>query len=59
MPIYEFRCTQCKTEFDWLFMHSEDTEARCPKCNKSHGVNERIEMSVSTFKIDMRDVSPL
>ncbi len=59
MPIYEFKCTQCETEFDHLFMRSDDTEARCPQCNKSHGVNQRIEMSVSNFTIDMRDVSPL
>ncbi len=59
MPIYEFKCTQCGKEFDHLFIRSDDTEANCPKCNKSHGVNQRIEMSVGNFTIDMRNVSPL
>jgi len=58
MPIFEFKCHQCGHEFEALFMPS-DTEAKCPLCNHAHGREERIEMSVSNFKIDMRNVSPL
>lgn len=58
MPIYEFKCKSCGKEFEALFMTS-DTAANCPHCNKEHGKEERIEMSVGTFRIDMRNVSPL
>lgn len=58
MPIYEFECKKCKTEFDSLFMLAVDM-AECPKCGELHDKDERIEVSVSNFKIDMRNVSPL
>ena len=58
MPIYEFKCKKCETVFDFLFMPS-DLATKCPKCGETHTKEERIEMSVSNFKIDMRNVSPL
>ena len=34
MPIYEYICTQCKTEFELMRPFSEaDKPAVCPKCN--------------------------
>ena len=34
MPIYEYICTQCKTEFEMIRPFSEaDKPAVCPKCN--------------------------
>jgi putative FmdB family regulatory protein len=34
MPIYEYICTKCKTEFDLMRPFSEaDKPAVCPKCN--------------------------
>jgi rubredoxin len=68
MPIYEFECKMCGEEFDYLFMLSSKTSApgtrtyemaECPDCGELHDKDERIEMSVGHFKIDMRNVSPL
>jgi len=58
MPIYEFECKKCGEEFESLFMPS-DTAAECPSCGELYGKEERTEVSVSNFKIDMRNVSPL
>lgn len=58
MPIYEFKCKKCGTEFEFLFMPA-DLAAECPKCYTLHNKDERIEMSVGHFTIDMRNVSPL
>jgi putative FmdB family regulatory protein len=34
MPIYEYICTKCKTEFELMRPFSEaDKPAVCPKCN--------------------------
>lgn len=34
MPIYEYICTECKTEFELMRPFSEaDKTAVCPKCN--------------------------
>lgn len=34
MPIYEYHCTKCKTEFELIRPISEaDKAAACPKCN--------------------------
>lgn len=34
MPIYEYLCTKCRTEFELRRSFSEvDKPARCPKCN--------------------------
>ncbi len=68
MPIYEFKCTQCEHEFDYLFMLSSEATApgkgtyemaECPCCGALYDKDQRIEMSVGHFKIDMRNVSPL
>jgi putative FmdB family regulatory protein len=33
MPIYEYFCAQCKTEFELRLSFKEsDSQARCPKC---------------------------
>ena len=31
MPLYDYRCKHCGTEFEHLVMHSSPP-ARCPKC---------------------------
>ena len=34
MPVYEYVCTQCNTEFELIRPFSEaDKPAQCPKCN--------------------------
>jgi len=32
MPIYLYQCTECKEEFDFFHMKSDDV-AQCPKCD--------------------------
>lgn len=56
MPIFEFKCSQCGEEFDHFFLSSDETEANCPKCNKSHGLNQRVEMSVNTFHLRFKNL---
>ncbi len=34
MPIYEYLCTKCKTEFELIRPFNEaDKPPKCPKCN--------------------------
>jgi len=35
VPVYEFICDDCRTEFEELVMSSSE-EVPCPKCNGSH-----------------------
>jgi putative FmdB family regulatory protein len=46
MPIYEFRCTQCREEFEELVM-GDCSGVECPKCHT--GGVEKL-MSVCSFK---------
>jgi putative FmdB family regulatory protein len=45
MPIYSYKCMQCKKEFDLLVSLSEDAERpRCPKCRSTN-----LEKNISPF----------
>ncbi len=46
MPIYEYRCKKCETEFECLVLGS-DNDVTCPDCQ-----TERVErlMSACSFK---------
>ena len=47
MPIYEFRCLECKDLFELLVMKSsEEDELSCPHCGAQHF--ERV-MSATTY----------
>ncbi len=35
MPIYEYRCNQCKCEFETLKLSAQDPEPQCPSCCSS------------------------
>ena len=37
MPIYEYRCKGCKTEFELLQKITDEPLATCPKCGKQVG----------------------
>ncbi len=43
MPIYEFNCDQCATDFEEL-VFSSDEEVECPECN-----NTKVTRKISTF----------
>ncbi len=44
MPIYEFRCLQCSTCFEFLLIKSDDqAQMRCPECR-----SEDFERILST-----------
>ena len=33
MPIYEYRCTQCETQFEELLIsRADEADVRCPQC---------------------------
>ncbi|MDA2916204.1 zinc ribbon domain-containing protein [Nitrospinae bacterium AH_259_B05_G02_I21] len=34
MPIYEYRCLGCETQFEQLLLRATD-EARCPSCDET------------------------
>ena len=49
MPIYEYRCQECKNLFEAIFTSTEaSAEVTCPKCNSS-AVKKTI--SASSFRI--------
>jgi putative FmdB family regulatory protein len=41
MPIFEYKCNQCKKEFEKLVFAGEDETVSCPEC-KSLDVNKKI-----------------
>ncbi|HIJ78206.1 MAG: zinc ribbon domain-containing protein [Desulfobulbaceae bacterium] len=49
MPIYEFRCQECKNPFEALVTSSAAiSEVSCPKCNSK---NIKKTISAASFKI--------
>ncbi|MFO7987793.1 MAG: zinc ribbon domain-containing protein [Desulfatiglandaceae bacterium] len=48
MPIYEYKCTACNTEFETLIFGGQETVA-CPQCQ---GNNVKRLMSACGFKSD-------
>lgn len=36
MPIYEFECTSCGSQFELLRSFSETSAPHCPSCNSEH-----------------------
>ena len=49
MPIYEYRCQECKALFETIVTSAENsTEVTCPKCSSS-AVKKTI--SASSFRI--------
>ena len=45
MPIYEYRCKECREDFEQLVLPSSDAPPRCPSCGS--GEAERV-MSLSS-----------
>jgi putative FmdB family regulatory protein len=35
MPLYEYRCTSCNTEYEELVSSSDTTTPPCPNCNST------------------------
>ena len=55
MPIYEYRCNQCKREFSELFLHAgEVNKIRCKYC---HG--RSLTKLVSSFRVHQTEESRL
>ena len=47
MPLYEYRCRHCQSEFECLVLSSRDDEPECPCCKKK-GVDKL--MSAGSFR---------
>mgnify|MGYP001814648459 FL=1 len=47
MPLYEYRCTHCDSEFECLMLSPSEPEPECPCCHKE-GV-EKL-MSVGSIR---------
>ncbi len=55
MPIYEYRCNQCRKEFSELFLNAEEVDKiRCKYC---HGRN--LTKLVSSFRVHQTEESRL
>ncbi len=46
MPIYEFRCEQCGTQFEELTSSTASTQVRCHQCN-----SRRVKRLLSAFAV--------
>ena len=54
MPLYEFRCPSCGTEFELLLpMRNDGKPVRCPKCGTAA---DRL-MSRCNFKVNVYNAS--
>ncbi|MCZ6486021.1 MAG: zinc ribbon domain-containing protein [Acidobacteria bacterium] len=51
MPIFEYRCNDCKTNFEKIVL-SSSTPSECPNCNSN-----RVEKLLSTFAVGGRSTS--
>ena len=55
MPIYEYRCNQCKKEFSQLFLNQKDmNHARCKFCN-----SDDLTKLLSSFRVHQTEESRL
>ena len=55
MPIYEYRCNQCKKEFSQLFLSQKDVNhARCKFCK-----SENLTKLLSSFRVHQSEESRL
>lgn len=45
MPIHEYKCTTCDTQFEFMKIRSEET-VECPKCEEKDP--KKLEQQVST-----------
>ena len=36
VPIYDYRCSQCKKQYEYFHANSEDKIPKCPHCGSSH-----------------------
>ncbi len=43
MPVYEYRCTACGSDFSYLKLKAAD-EPACPKCE-----SKKVEKKISSF----------
>ncbi|WP_457551173.1 FmdB family zinc ribbon protein [Desulfobacula sp.] len=46
MPIFEYKCNECKKEFEKLVFAGEDNNISCPECKSMDVVKK---MSASSF----------
>lgn len=49
MPIFEYRCSDCGTQFEKLVRRAEDA-VECPQCGPApEGTERKLEVQYSTF----------
>ncbi len=44
MPIYEYKCQDCGSQFEKLLRNSDETGVECPSCGQNH-----LRRELSTF----------
>ncbi len=58
MPLYEYRCSTCNSEFDLLRpMSRADEDASCPSCH--NGAQRMLSTFASFSKGSDGDISPV
>ena len=46
MPLYEYRCSDCKAKFELLVMHQHADDIVCTKCH-----SDKVRRLLSTFAL--------
>lgn len=48
MPMYEYRCPECKAEFEQLVSFSKADEVACPRCKHRYAQRNISRVAVRT-----------
>jgi putative FmdB family regulatory protein len=52
MPIYEYVCRSCRSEFELLLMPGKDRVQECPSCH-----SQDLEQTISAFSVNTQGKS--
>ena len=57
MPIYEYRCKKCNTQFELLNLSEEDNEITCPECGCDQ-VKKLLSSGIFAGRLNMGGCGP-
>jgi len=56
MPIYEYRCKNCNTQFE-MYISNKDNEVICPECREKN-VEKILSSGIFTGRLDTGNCGP-